>query len=339
MLSQAMNNFKIHADNLLRRDRYLDRLNARVEHFATTQSSPSRRVIDDARMSSPVDFEVPEVEAASLTVDIVKRAIREKGCLIVRNFLNEKEAQQMQSYVDYSFKLHSKPDKKISRYLLKQVELAKAVKYTKGDIAKHRETNETYTDTTKIARKLGRTLGQSSSQLTATTPIIIDKILALYDRKGLKNLLNEYFENEPCVSIYKWVLRKAMSPPVPIDFHQDGAFMGSGIDSLNLWVSLSDCGGDSDAPGMDFVPVRLKSDFAKGTGSMNWTVAESAVHDVYGEQAVVAPRFNRGDGLFFDHFLVHRTQHVADCVSNRYAVETWFFDSVNFPKNQIPVKW
>lgn len=334
-----MNNFKIHADNVLRRDHYLNRLNARVEHFATTQSSPSRRVIDEASTGRLLDFEVPEVEAASLTVDIVKRAIREKGCLIVRNFLNEKEAQQMQSYVDYSFKLHSKPDKKISQYLLKQVELAKAVEHTKDDIAKHRATNETYTDISKIARKLGRTLGQSSSQLTATTPIITDKILGLYERKGLKSLLNEYFENEPCVSIYKWVLRRAMSPPVPIDFHQDGAFMGPGIDSLNLWVSLSDCGGDSDAPGMDFVPVRLKSEFEKGTGSMNWTVAESAVHDVYGEQAVVAPRFSRGDGLFFDHFLVHRTQHVADCARNRYAVETWFFDSVNFPKNQIPVKW
>ena len=334
-----MNNFKIHADNLLRRDRYLERLNARVEHFAATQSSPSRRVIDNARISSPVDFEVPEVEADALTVDIVKRAISEKGCLIVRNFLNEKEAQQMQSYVDYSFNLHDKPEGKVSQYLLKQVELAKAVEHAKDDIAKHRETNDTYTDITKIARKLVRTLGQSSSQLAATTPIITDKILALYDRKGLKNLLNDYFENEPCVSIYKWVLRKAMSPPVPIDFHQDGAFMGPSIDSLNVWVSLSHCGGDSNAPGMDFVPVRLKSEFGKGTGSMNWTVAESAVHDVYGEQAVVAPRFNRGDALFFDHFLVHRTQHVADCARNRYAVETWFFDSVNFPKNQIPVKW
>ena len=334
-----MNNFKIYADNLLRRNRYLDRLNARVEHFATTQSSPSRRVIDNAKISSPVDFEVPEVEADALTVDIVKRAISEKGCLIVRNFLNEKEAQQMQSYVDYSFNLHDKPEGKVSQYLLKQVELAKAVEHAKDDIAKHRETNDTYTDITKIASKLVRTLGQSSSQLTATTPIITDKILALYDRKGLKNLLNDYFENEPCVSIYKWVLRKAMSPPVPIDFHQDGAFMGPSIDSLNVWVSLSHCGGDSDAPGMDFVPVRLKSEFGKGTGSMNWTVAESAVHDVYGEQAVVAPRFNRGDALFFDHFLVHRTQHVADCARNRYAVETWFFDSVNFPKNQIPVKW
>jgi hypothetical protein len=334
-----MNNFKIHADNLLGRDRYLDRLNARVEHFATTQSLPSRRVIDDARMSRPVDFEVPEVEADVLTVDIVKEAISDKGCLIVRNFLNELEAQQMQSYVDYSFKLHNKPENKVSQYLLKQVELAKAVEHAKDDIAKQRETNKTYTDITKIARKLGRTLGQSSSQLTATTPIITDKILALYDRKGLKDLLNDYFENEPCVSIYKWVLRKAMSPPVPIDFHQDGAFMGPGIDSLNVWVALSDCGGDSDAPGMDFLPVRLKSDFEKGTGSMNWTVAESAVHDVYGQQAVVAPRFNRGDALFFDHFLVHRTQHVADCARNRYAVETWFFDSVNFPKNQIPVKW
>jgi len=140
-----MNNFKIHADNVLRRDHYLNRLNARVEHFATTQSSPSRRVIDEASAGRLLDFEVPEVEAASLTVDIVKRAIREKGCLIVRNFLNEKEAQQMQSYVDYSFKLHSKPDKKISQYLLKQVELAKAVEHTKDDIAKHRATNETYT--------------------------------------------------------------------------------------------------------------------------------------------------------------------------------------------------
>ena len=41
----------------------------------------------------------------------------------------------------------------------------------------------------------------------------------------------------------------AASPPLPYaDWHQDGAFLGEGISTLNLWLPLSDCGDDAPGP-------------------------------------------------------------------------------------------
>jgi len=335
-----MTSIRIHADNILHRDRYLSRLNERIKHFAELQSAPSHRVIDDAPAADATDFSVPEIDVSELDLSVLKKAMREKGCLIVRNYFSEPEARELQSYVDYSFDLHANPETRLNRYLMKMVELEEALENTREDVALHRKTNSTYTDINRIAKNLGRVIGKANSQLTSKTPIASEKILALYEKKGLKSLLGDYFENDPCLSVYKWVLRKADSPPQPVDFHQDGAFMGEWVDSLNLWVALSNCGGDGrEGPGMDILPMRLQSEFEKGSGILDWTVAEGAVVDKYGREGIVAPKFNRGDGFFFDHLLVHRTQHVPDCAHNRYAIETWFFDSVNFPKNQIPLKW
>ena len=60
-----------------------------------------------------------------------------------------------------------------------------------------------------------------------------------------------YLGERPALSVKKWTLRR-----VPIDtsadWHQDGAFLGSGIRTINMWLSLSQCG--ADAPGLDIVP-------------------------------------------------------------------------------------
>jgi len=115
--------------------------------------------------------------------------------------------------------------------------------------------------------------------------------------------------------------------------------MGDDINSLNCWIPLSDCGTGYNLHGMDIVPVRLMKAFAKGSGALNWTISPRSVIDKYSEDSIVTPTFRAGDLFFFDHLLVHRTQCVPTAMSKRYAIETWFFDSVNFPKNQIPLKW
>ena len=325
-------------ENLIGRDRYLSGLGNRIGHFKEVYSSSSRRVIDDIDVShGNVEFSIPEVSAADFRTDILKNAMQQKGCLIVRDFFSSGETAKMKDYIDYAFAVCN-GDRPIEKYLAKKVDLGDLLEKTKADIVERQKTNNTYADTTKLGRNLTQALNKDRSLLTVRSPLVAEKILALFEKKGLKKLMNEYFENEPCASIYKWVLRKVKTERA-IDFHQDGAFMGDEIDSLNCWIPLSDCGPGNDAPGLDVVPVRLMKTFAKGSGMLDWSISSQAVIDHYGEQAIVSPVFNKGDLLLFDHLLIHRPQYDPDHSQERYAIETWFFDSHNFPKNQLPVQW
>ena len=117
--------------------------------------------------------------------------------------------------------------------------------------------------------------------------------------------------------------------------------MGPEINSLNMWVPLSRCGGETGAPGMDILPARLLEIVGAGDDDavFKWSVGKDAVQSKYGPDSMVSPEFEVGDAFFFDHFLLHRTQYKEDFPRIRYAIETWFFGAKNFPKNQIPLAW
>ena len=73
---------------------------------------------------------------------------------------------------------------------------------------------------------------------------------------GADRLVRDYFAEPPMMLAKKVVLRRV--PPREMTtggWHQDGAFMGVGIRSLNIWLALSHCG--DDAPGLDVVGRRF----------------------------------------------------------------------------------
>ncbi|MGB1140723.1 MAG: hypothetical protein ACPG1A_07480, partial [Halioglobus sp.] len=180
---------------------------------------------------------------------------------------------------------------------------------------------------------------ESGSTMCVEAPSVAESLLEMYEEYGLKDLLRKYLGEPPCLSVKKWVLRRSKLPVAEAGWHQDGAFMGREINSLNLWIPLNACGGASGAPGMDLVPLRL-NDIASAEGAQfDWSVSDSHVTGSYQGTGLVAPEFNAGDALFFDHFYLHRTQYRTDFDKIRYAVETWFFGESHFPKNQIPLAW
>ena len=74
-----------------------------------------------------------------------------------------------------------------------------------------------------------------------------------------------YLGERPALSVKKCTLRR-----VPIDcgtdWHQDGAFLGDDIRTVNVWIALTDCGGpDSDVPGLDLVPQPVRRLLETGT--------------------------------------------------------------------------
>jgi hypothetical protein len=111
-------------------------------------------------------------------------------------------------------------------------------------------------------------------------------------------------------------------------WHQDGSFLGEGTRALNIWISLTACGGDRPAPGLEIVPARIEDlleagDEQGGRAAINGF----GVHYVAKSLGapVVRPEFDPGDALFFDERMAHRTYLADHMTEERLAVECWFF--------------
>jgi hypothetical protein len=170
-------------------------------------------------------------------------------------------------------------------------------------------------------------------------PSVAETLLQFYEAHGLKKLIGDYLGESPCLSVKKWVLRRNTPKGAESGWHQDGAFMGTDINTLNMWIPLTECGGETGAPGMDVVPQRLYKIASADGASFDWSVSDANVRRGNFNSLPVAPVFNAGDAFFFDHFYLHRTQYRTDFTRLRYAVESWFFGATSFPKEQIPVAW
>jgi Phytanoyl-CoA dioxygenase (PhyH) len=172
---------------------------------------------------------------------------------------------------------------------------------------------------------------------TADSPRMLFELTELAEDTGIAALIDAYFGERPALSANKCTLRR-----VPIDtntnWHQDGAFLGRQVRSLNLWLALSPCG--VDASGLDIVPQRLDEILPTGTEGayFNWSVSPQVVEDAAGgPDAIVSPEFGPGDALLFDHMFLHRTGITPGMTQERWAIEAWFFAPSSYPDGQIPL--
>jgi Phytanoyl-CoA dioxygenase (PhyH) len=185
--------------------------------------------------------------------------------------------------------------------------------------------------------------------LAADSPPLMQEMLDLFDRVGLRRVIAEYLDEPITLSVQKSTLRRA-DPGPPGGWHQDGSFMGR-TRALNVWVALSDCG--VDAPGLDFVPRRIDEIVdtgGEGSGAEHLErpaedrvspktvlVAPQTAEDAAGELGVLRPRFLPGDVMLFDDLFLHRTGSEADMPNSRYAIESWFFGASGFPRDYVPL--
>ncbi len=158
------------------------------------------------------------------------------------------------------------------------------------------------------------------------------EILEQFTQKGVISAVAEYFGERPTMIANKWVLRRAPRGADSTDFHQDGAFLGEGIRTVNCWITLSDCGPGTGRPALEFLPRRFEDIIPTGVGAkFNWTLAESTVMQAAPDVSVSRPLINAGDALFFDERLPHRTTNGTE-LGTRYAIESWFVS----PSSSLP---
>ena len=273
--------------------------------------------------------ELPELNACDLSVERLRSAMARKGCLVVRNLFDTDVVDGFKSAINQIIDADLQSGQK------------KVPDQDKQDVFSYPPIN---LSTVLPEPKLSRSRGfhrSSGSVMVIESSSFAESLIEWYDSLGLRDFLEGYLGEPPCLSALKWVLRRSKLPISPDGWHQDGAFMGSDINSLNLWIPLDVCGGKTGAPGLDIIPKRFDGIINPGEAdaALNWSTGNDTIRGLHEDCAPTSPEFNPGDVIFFDHFLLHRTQYGENFDRTRYAIETWFFGSKNFPKNQVPLRW
>lgn len=317
-------------DRVEQRDCQADsaRLEHRMEYYRDRYPvSTPQLIVDTHRESSPpAHGYIPEVSGAQLTASVLRGAVLEHGSLIVRGLFSEAQVGGMREVIDRV--LHVCGSSRVER----------------------RNTRNAYYNPPQNAGSimpqgnmelsaLRQFSAASGSALCIEAPSVAEMLLEFYEEHGLKALITEYLGETPCLSAKKWVLRRSFVPSEDAGWHQDGAFMGTDINTINMWVPLTECGADSGAPGMDVISARLNQLVSSEGATFNWSVSDERARFGFGTLRPDAPLFHVGDAFFFDHLHLHRTQSGLDFIRQRYAIETWFFGSTTFPKDQVPIQW
>ncbi len=267
----------------------------------------------------------PEVEFSDLTVDDLKAGILGKGGLIVRNIMRPEWVEVIRESIDRTLEAR--------RALAEEEPGAEGNPWyfrcdsVNGGPAQFRG---------------GTRYTNIGSAWTVDSPPCAFQAIKFFREIGLPQLLTEYFEEQPVLSVRKWVVRcAAPNNGASAGWHQDGQFLGDAdaIRTANLWVALTDCGGDAQAPGMEMLSGTERKILEVGTrgAPFNWTVGPELVAELAERNPVQCPRFNAGDGIFFDHYNLHRTGFGQNHTQNRYALESWFFAGSTAPMKQQPV--
>jgi hypothetical protein len=260
-----------------------------------------------------------EIPAAELTSEAIGAGIVGHGCLLVRGLITPDECQE----------------------LIEAIELAFAAADARNSGTPLSETATWYAPF-NAGEGYSITLGErgwvrdGGGLWTADSPRALWRLTEILSRARVGELLEGYLGERPALSVNKGTLRR-----VPVDtggeWHQDGAFLGDRIRTVNVWLSLTHCG--DTAPGLDIVPRRIPDILETGVnGAMfDWSVGPGTVDEVKGPAGVLRPVFEAGDALLFDERFLHRTAAEPTMTAERYAIESWFFAPSHYPGDQVPI--
>lgn len=253
---------------------------------------------------------VPEVQASELRLDLLGGALRHHGLLVVRGLFTEAAATGLADDVEQAFTA---------------MEAAEAGGSTRRQRSWYTPQGE---DKPTHAGNLVRLVD---------SPRAMFNLFELIEATPVVDLVSRYLQSPAVFTAKKTGLRRVHAADVfTDDFHQDGAFLGEEVRSLNLWISLSQCG--EDAPGLDVIPRRLEHVPTTGGGDamFKWSVAANDVEELTGA-GPIRLGFAPGDAVFFDQFLMHRTGADPGMPNRRYAVESWFFAVDHRPDDYTPL--
>lgn len=261
---------------------------------------------------------IPVIDRRDLTSAIMAGAILHHGSLWVRGLLDRSEAQALANDIDRTFVAHD-------AWFGGTPSVEDGAWFSMFDLPPDDEIAK--------ARHWNRAAG---GVLAADSPALINRLSALFQRHGLIDAIETYLGERPMVSVGKTVLRR-VDPTRQADFHQDGAFLGEDVRTINVWTALSDCGRDS--PGLEIVDRRVDRILQTGTegAHFKWTVGREVARRANLGRPFARPNFAAGDALIFDQLMLHATSYDPAMSRPRFAVESWFFAPSAYTERQVPL--
>jgi hypothetical protein len=262
---------------------------------------------------------VPEIGAGRLDVHVLGGSIIHHGALLVRGLLAPAEAAELADGLRCAFEARQ-------RWLASGQKEFESPWYERLELPP--DCN---------AESYRRWVESAGGLWAADSPRGLSELIERLSACRVVAAIAGYFGEQPLLSVDKLTLRCVPHTIRIADWHQDGAFLGTGIRSVNVWLSLSDCG--QDASGLDFLPRRLDRILPTGIDGANfcWSVGPGTVAAAAQGVAIASPAFQPGDALLFDHFFLHRTGIPERITRDRYAVESWFFAPSAYPEAQVPL--
>jgi hypothetical protein len=315
------------AANRLHRDRDVERrlVDLRFDAFQATAWPAAPPPWPTAVEDLFPGVRIPDIARGELSVTALRSAIKHHGSLIVRGLVDAERVETLVGDIDRAiaaFDAHAGGSD--------QPDLAGWYVPFARDTISDRD------------RKRFR-----GAVMTVESPPTMFDLLEAFEASGTSALMREYFGEPPMLLARKGTLRRMSHEGRTGGWHQDGAFMGVDIRSINVWLSLSHCG--EDAPGLDVVGRRLDRLVPTGDGAFEaWATNPDAAEQV-AAGVTVRPVFAPGDALIFDHLNLHRTAIEPEMRRDRYAIETWLFapstyDSMTTrvengysPRDQLPI--
>jgi hypothetical protein len=249
---------------------------------------------------------IPEVAHADLNAVRLRSALTHHGSLIVRGFATERQVARTVHDIDEAIAAYD----------------AIGNGDGEGDGA-DTERDGWFAPFEHVQASNRKFMREAGSVLAVDSPFALCNLVDTFERQDVGQLASDYFGEPPALLALKCSLRRVPVTARTGDWHQDGAFMGAGIRSLNIWLALTHCG-DS-APGLDVVGRRLDGLVETGTEGawFKWSVGNRMALRVASD-SVTRPVFEAGDALIFDHLCLHRTAVDPGMTNDRHAIEAWF---------------
>jgi hypothetical protein len=255
----------------------------------------------------PGERGIPTVAAPALDADTLAGAIAHHGCLRVDGLLDAGQVARMVELIDAAFDERERATSDGTTFVPFELGVERAHGFGHGEFVR-----------------------------VVDVPAALFELAELFAGTGLTDVVTEHLGERPAMIANKWVLRRSPSGKLGPDFHQDGAFLGTGIRTVDCWIALSDCGPGTGRPAMDVVPRRFPLLPAGEGAAFHWSLHPDTVASAMPGAEVASPTFRAGDALLFDELLPHRTTVGTD-LGERYAIESWFVAPSAYPDRHVPV--
>lgn len=263
---------------------------------------------------------LPEIDVSDLSVDTLRAGILGRGSLVVRNVFGPDQVARLHHAVTSALDAYD-------AHVAGTADPATDAWYHPFTPAPGAGT---VTDDDRYWVREG------GGVLAADSPRALFELLELLDQTPIAAVMADHLGETPALSVKKTTLRR-VDPVAVTGWHQDGAFLGADVRSVNVWIALSHCG--VDAPSLDIVAHRLDHLVTPGVDGaiFEWSVGDKPAEDAAGPGGIVRAVFAPGDVIVFDQMNLHRTSPDLTMTNSRVAIEAWFFAPSHYPTEQIPI--